>query len=119
MNPIIVGTRIYTDLSAAVADQPPGESFTYSEARMAPPTIPPGELIADLVANALWELNPQNTQQQELWDMYKREIKYECHKVSSKLDKFAQKAPTWVATNPQVYEVSHEQIPPLLTEEEE
>lgn len=57
MNPVIVGSRVYTDLGAAIADSD-GKSFTYSEARMAPATIPTGEAIAQLMIAALTEINP-------------------------------------------------------------
>ena len=70
MEPIIVGDRVYTSLAAAVADQPEGKGFTYSHARLAPPNVPPGELIQDLIVKAMYELNPKSADHSTLWKRY-------------------------------------------------
>lgn len=99
MDPIIVGGRIYTSLDEAIKDrEPDAESFTYSRAVMATPSIPSGEDIALHVREMLSLTNPSSSHQELVWDMYIKEVTYECHKVASKLQRFADKAPTLTAS---------------------
>ena len=105
MNPVIVGSRVYTDLGAAIADSD-GKSFTYSEARMAPATIPTGEAFAQLMIAALTEINPHSETNTILWNRFTEDAIYECHHLSSKLGRSAATSPTWSASEPQEYSVA-------------
>lgn len=115
MEPIIVGDRVYTSLAAAVADQPEGKGFAYSHARLAPPNVPPGELIQDLIVKAMYELNPKSADHSTLWKRYGAEVKYMCNHLSTALAKVAGEKPSWVAQAPQQYDVT---VNPVAEEEE-
>jgi len=103
-SPIIVNDRVYTDLSAAIKDNG-HETFVYQMANLKPATVPTGELIMEMVAKAMFELNPKSAANTDLWPLFVKDVKYECHQLSSKMTRFAEDYRIWVPTEEATFTV--------------